>query len=369
MGRVYLYLFVFVAAAVGTCARLPAQADPDVPSTHVKTMPAPPDGDGMPALRVKQIPAPGAGESAAAFSAEQTNPLSHSIQIISEAEMSRADRDLVADAQSSIQERAGFENLEFDNGGWTYRELVCPALPNHLFLRFTRDDGTRHMSMFSASIPRDGNGRVHIILKPLRDAYPGLVIELWEDQTHVLVDSLRNHRLDAAVLATPSDSPEITEIPLFEEPLLAALPPGHRFAGNKSVSEKDLAQELLVLADGHCLANQALAACGARAASQRTPLQASMQAATLETLVNLVAAGYGSTLVPALAAGSLRHLDIVLLPLTGDSSRTIRLASRPGFPRPQALRALEKIIRSRIGTPATHSGTFRVTFHTVQNEA
>lgn len=208
-----------------------------------------------------------------------------------------------------------------------------------------------------------------IILKPLRHAYPDLVIELWEDQTHVLVDSLRNHRLDAALLATPSDSPEITEIPLFEEPLLAALPPGHRLAGNKSVSEKDLAQELLVLADGHCLANQALAACGARAASQRTPLQASMQAATLETLVNLVAAGYGSTLVPALAAGSLRHLDIVLRPLTGNSSRTIRLASRPGFPRPQALRALEKVIRSRIGTPSTHSGTFRVTFHTVQNEA
>ena len=64
-----------------------------------------------------------------------------------------------------------------------------------------------------------------IILKPLRDAYPGLVVELWEDQTHVLVDSLRNHRLDAALLATPPDSPEITEIPLFEEPLLAALPP------------------------------------------------------------------------------------------------------------------------------------------------
>ena len=77
--------------------------------------------------------------------------------------MSRADRDLVADAQSSIAERAGFENLEFDGGGWTYHELVCPALPNHLFLRFTRDDGTRQMSMFSAAIPRDGNGRVHII--------------------------------------------------------------------------------------------------------------------------------------------------------------------------------------------------------------
>jgi LysR family hydrogen peroxide-inducible transcriptional activator len=73
-----------------------------------------------------------------------------------------------------------------------------------------------------------------------------------------------------------------------------------------------------------------------------------MQAATLETLVNLVAAGYGATLVPALAVEALSHLEIVLLPLAGNSYRTIRLASRPGFPRPQALRALEKVIRSQV---------------------
>jgi LysR family hydrogen peroxide-inducible transcriptional activator len=73
-----------------------------------------------------------------------------------------------------------------------------------------------------------------------------------------------------------------------------------------------------------------------------------MQAATLETLVNLVAAGYGITLIPALAAGSLGQRGILLRPLNGQSSRTIRLASRPGFPRPQALRALEKTIRRAI---------------------
>ena len=77
--------------------------------------------------------------------------------------MSREDRDLVADGESSIRERVGFENLDFNGSGWTYHQLVCPALPKHLFLRFTRDDGTRQMSMFSAAIPRDGNGRVHII--------------------------------------------------------------------------------------------------------------------------------------------------------------------------------------------------------------
>jgi LysR family transcriptional regulator, hydrogen peroxide-inducible genes activator len=193
-----------------------------------------------------------------------------------------------------------------------------------------------------------------ILLKPLRITYPGLTIELWEDQTRSLIDGLRNHRLDAALLATPPDAPEITEIALFDEPLLAALPLDHPLASQAIVTEESLADEMLVLADGNCLAIHALAACGkpvpprGTAAPQRSALQNSMQAATLETLVNLVAAGYGATLIPALAAGSLGQRGIALRPLAGQASRTIRLASRPGFPRPQALRAVEKTIRRAI---------------------
>jgi LysR family hydrogen peroxide-inducible transcriptional activator len=191
-----------------------------------------------------------------------------------------------------------------------------------------------------------------LILKPLRQAYPKMPIELWEDQTRSLIDGLRNHRLDAALLATPPGAPEITELALFDEPLLAVLPLHHKLAAAKKVQEDALAGELLVLADGHCLANQALAACGARAGSLRGAIQSkssgSMQASTLETLVNLVAAGYGATLLPALAADSFRTREIVLRPLAGKSSRTIRLVSRPGFPRPQALRALERVIRKAV---------------------
>jgi len=188
-----------------------------------------------------------------------------------------------------------------------------------------------------------------LILGPLRRDYPGLTVELWEDQTRALIDGLRSRRLDAALLATAADAPEITEIALFEEPLLAALPLRHRLAASQRVDEEALAGEVLVLADGHCLASQALAACGEKNGPARNRLQGSMQAASLETLVNLVAAGYGATLIPALAADSLAQREIVLLPLTGQSSRTIRLASRPGFPRPQALRAIEKVIRKAVG--------------------
>ncbi|HUB51721.1 MAG TPA: LysR substrate-binding domain-containing protein [Terracidiphilus sp.] len=186
-----------------------------------------------------------------------------------------------------------------------------------------------------------------LILKPLKQAYPGLTIELWEDQTRWLIDGLRNHRLDAALLATPPDSPEITDLKLFDEPLLAALPRNHKLAKAAKVDEELLAGELLVLADGNCLASQALEACGARAARQG--MAGAMQASTLETLVNLVAAGYGTTLLPALAADSFKQREVVLRPLLGESSRTIRLASRPGFPRPQALRALERVIKKAVG--------------------
>jgi LysR family transcriptional regulator, hydrogen peroxide-inducible genes activator len=187
------------------------------------------------------------------------------------------------------------------------------------------------------------------ILKPLQEAYPGLSIELWEDQTQALIESLRSHKLDAALLATKADAPEVTEISLFIEPLMAALPSGHRLAKKNAIREEDLADELLVLAEGHCLANQALSACGTRH-GDRTGLKGSMQAATLDTLVNLVAAGYGTTLIPALAIDSFKRRDIALRKLAGRSTRTIRLASRPGYPRPQALRALEKIIRKAVAT-------------------
>lgn len=194
-----------------------------------------------------------------------------------------------------------------------------------------------------------------LILKPLKLAYPGMTLELWEDQTRALIDGLRNHRLDAALLATPPDAPEITELVLFDEPLLAALAPSHRLASVKTVNEESLRQELLVLADGHCLASQAIAACGARSGVQRGGMPGSMQASTLDTLVNLVAAGYGATLLPALAADSFRGRKILLRPLAGKASRTIRLVSRPGFPRPQALRALERVIRMAVSKVTMHS--------------
>jgi hypothetical protein len=90
-----------------------------------------------------------------------------SVEFRSYEKMTQQDRDLAANAESSIGERVGVDGMEFgqvsERGQWTSEQIVCPALPNHLLLQFTRNNGKGDMSVFSASIPRGGEGRVRII--------------------------------------------------------------------------------------------------------------------------------------------------------------------------------------------------------------
>jgi hypothetical protein len=85
------------------------------------------------------------------------------IEFRSADQLTEKDRLLVADAESSIAEHAGFAGFDFDRTKWTYQQVVCPALPNHLFLQFMRNNGVGDVTVFSASIPREGEGRVRII--------------------------------------------------------------------------------------------------------------------------------------------------------------------------------------------------------------
>ena len=154
---------------------------------------------------------------------------------------------------------------------------------------------------------------------------------------------LRAHELDAALLATEVDGPDLASRPLFAEPFLAALPPEHPLAARDMVAEADLAQDILVLADGHCLRDQALAACGHNGA-----LSSMLRATSLSTLLNMVAAGYGTTLIPALAAGAAQDAGIVLRPLAARAGRTVRIVWRAHFPRRAAVEAVGEVIAARL---------------------
>jgi hypothetical protein len=94
--------------------------------------------------------------------ATRQTPL-YTVEFRSADQLTDKDRLLLADAESSIAEHAGFAGLEFQQNNWNYRQIVCPTFPNHLFLRYTRNNGAGDMSVFSASIPRNGAGRVRIV--------------------------------------------------------------------------------------------------------------------------------------------------------------------------------------------------------------
>jgi len=83
-------------------------------------------------------------------------------------QMSTRDREVAANAESSIAEHARYTGLEFNEGNWTYEQVSCAAFPEHLFLRFMRNNGTGDVSLFTASIPRNNEGRVRIIPIQLR---------------------------------------------------------------------------------------------------------------------------------------------------------------------------------------------------------
>lgn len=182
-----------------------------------------------------------------------------------------------------------------------------------------------------------------LVFAPLREQLPALDLEPWEDQTAALLDRLRAHELDAALLATETDGPDLASRTLFDEPFIAAMPPEHRLAGRETVAEAELAQDILVLADGHCLRDQALAACGHTGA-----LGGALRASSLPTLLNMVAAGYGTTLIPGLASGAAQDAGLVLRPLAVQAGRTVRIAWRVNFPRQAAAEAVGQVIAARL---------------------
>jgi hypothetical protein len=145
------FLIILLFIATPACVLLLAQTNSDARMEQVHTN----------SEQVKSSPASELQPHSLPFTT--SSKYACSIQVVPTAEMSQQDRDLEADAEASIQERAGFQVLGFNQGDWTYEQLVCPTLPNHLFLRFSRNEGSRETSMFSAAIPRNGEGKIRVI--------------------------------------------------------------------------------------------------------------------------------------------------------------------------------------------------------------
>lgn len=187
------------------------------------------------------------------------------------------------------------------------------------------------------------------ILPALRADYPDLKLFLREDTTDRLLDQLRARRLDAALIALPWEAPGIETEALADDEFLFVAPPAHPLAGKNGLAPEDLSEsDVLLLEDGHCLRDHALAVC-ALPAPQKT---AEVSATSLHTLVQMVAGGLGVSLVPRLAAdaGVTAGADIILRPFTEPLiGRAIGIAWRAGSPRRAEARLIGEVVRGALG--------------------
>ncbi|MEH6527535.1 MAG: LysR substrate-binding domain-containing protein [Sneathiella sp.] len=187
-----------------------------------------------------------------------------------------------------------------------------------------------------------------LILTAIRKQLPKVQLSLIEGMTHELERRLVQGQLDAIVLATIPREAQLQELILYQEPFWVALPGIHPLANRDAIDLTELhSAELLLLADGHCFRDQMIEACNAAAGTAG----ANTRETSLETLLALVAAGDGVTLLPELAipGNSANNPAMVIRPeVTGKVGRTVRLVSRASFPRKSILQQIAQIIQAHI---------------------
>jgi LysR family hydrogen peroxide-inducible transcriptional activator len=187
------------------------------------------------------------------------------------------------------------------------------------------------------------------ILPKLQANYPRLRLEVRETQTKMLLEELVCGELDGVMLALPVEGADIETLRLFDDPFLLAVPATDErpLRGRVDIADVDQGR-LILLEEGHCLRDQALAFC----ATPRRDMPAGLGATSLATVMQMVANGYGITLLPVVAAEiEVRDDRVKLLHFAEPQpARTIGLAWRRTSPRRKDFAALGDIVMKALGT-------------------
>ena len=232
----------------------------------------------------------------------------------------------------------------------TGREVVERA---ESILAATRDlvDFARHRDVLSGElrlgiIPTLAPYVLPRVLPRLQKEHPKLRLEVRETQTKTLLGELAGGVLDLVMLALPVEGADVETLPLFDDSFLLAVPATDKLRGRVEMKDVDQ-RRLILLEEGHCLRDQALAFC----ASPNRAGVASLGATSLATVMQMVANGYGVTLVPHVAADTeVRDARVRLLRFADPQpGRTIGLAWRRTSPRKLDFVALGKTVTAALG--------------------
>lgn len=189
----------------------------------------------------------------------------------------------------------------------------------------------------------------------LQRRFPGLELRLRETQTLTLLDELADGQLDVALLSLPVERAGIETLALFDDPFLLVVPAQPAANGAFFTPEAALSGDsLLLLEEGHCLRDQALSVCGTTRIESRRQYGAS----SLSTIMQMVANGFGTTLLPAMALPIEMRPDMPVRLFRfaePPPSRAIGLAWRKSSPRRQDFEALGALL-AEVGSGFAVSG-------------
>ncbi|WP_394663031.1 hydrogen peroxide-inducible genes activator [uncultured Sphingomonas sp.] len=181
------------------------------------------------------------------------------------------------------------------------------------------------------------------ILPRLRRDYPDLKLFLREEPSGPACERLHNGRTDCVLLALPFACGEVTAEPLFDDRLFVAFPTDDDNAPPAAIPAAAIDENrLLLLEDGHCLKDHALAACN----RPELRAEATMLGTSLHTIVQMVDNGLGMTMLPemALKSGILDNTNITARPLDAENAvRKIALVWRRASPREKDFRLLAQV--------------------------
>jgi len=180
------------------------------------------------------------------------------------------------------------------------------------------------------------------LLLLIRDKMPDISLRLTESRTAVLIERLRHGMLDLVLMVPTPEMPGLASADLFFEPFILATPKDHPLAALPLIKLDALPIEnLLLLEEGHCLRDHALALCAKAPAATR-------HATSLETLWHMIAAGEGYSLLPSLAVAARPEISTLLQcrpMLEPKAGREIALVWRTSDPREKQFRQFANLLR------------------------
>jgi len=187
------------------------------------------------------------------------------------------------------------------------------------------------------------------LIPRLRETAPDLKLIIEENFTANLFQSLKQGTLDAIIISYPFDEPGIETAALYQEPFVVALPRNHEWKNRAQIRPEELAsQDLMLLGAGHCFREQVIKACP-NCMSGDSELTRTLEGGSLETILHMVAAGTGITvLLRTSVLHSQRHESLIeMKPFTRPSpSRTVAIAWRKHYPRKEAISTIRETIQT-----------------------